>query len=66
MKQQASLERSLSALEGFSPGVEVEAKGVVAAGFVDVVVLVIGLSQKFIIDVNGFPGSRGEYLYSPM
>jgi hypothetical protein len=45
VKQQPSLKRGLGSLQGFSPGVVVEAEGVVAAGLVDVVVLVLCFSQ---------------------
>ena len=55
MKEKPCLKRRLSTLESLSPGVIVEAKSVVAAGLVDMIILVISFPQEFIIDTDGFP-----------
>lgn len=56
MKQQPRLEGSLRPLESLPACVVVEAESIVTASFVDVVVFILGFSQKFIIDVNSFSG----------
>lgn len=53
MKQQASLKRSLCTLESLPPSVVVETEGIVTAGFINVIVLILSFSQKFVIDVDG-------------
>ena len=66
MKQKPGLKGSLSSFQGLSPCVIVKTKSIVAAGLVDVEVLVIGFSQKLIVYVDGFSEWGGVYLYSPM
>jgi hypothetical protein len=54
MEEQSGLQRSFCALHGFSPGVIIKAKRIVAAGLVDVVILIISFAKQFVIDIDGF------------
>lgn len=66
VEEESGLQGTFGALESLPPGVVVEAKCVVATGLVDVVVVIFCLSEQFIVDADGLPGSAAVYLYSPM
>ena len=66
VEEESSLERAFGALESLPPGVVVEAKCIVAASLVYVVVVIFCLPEQFIVDADGFPRSTATYLYSPM
>jgi hypothetical protein len=55
VEEQSSLEGGFCAFEGFLSGVVVEAEGIIAASLIDMIVLIIGLPEQFVIDSDGFP-----------
>ena len=54
VEKQSGLQRSFCAFHSFSPGVIIKAKRIIAAGLVDVVILIISFAKQFIIDIDGF------------
>lgn len=63
VEQQPNLEFVFRALEGFTFSVIILAQGVVAAGFIGVVFLIVSFLNEFLVNLYSFPESKVIYLY---